>query len=93
MTTPVRLVAAEKNVVISSKKGYVGTGLPNCFLENPTIPIAEIGTYQDSEERVTAGMVFRIDDDSNSLILGGLSRPTGNDVYLYFLGGDFEVSS
>jgi hypothetical protein len=92
ITASIRLVPAEKYVVMPAKRGYVGTGLPNCFLENPRTTIAETGSHQDSNESVTAGMVFQIDGNGNCLILGGLARPTKNDVYLYFLAGHFEVS-
>jgi hypothetical protein len=87
-------VSAEKHVVFQSRKYFTATGLPNCFLEGPRITIAESGVSQDGSFRLASGMVFRdLEDEVNVFIFGGLSRPTGNDAYLNFLGGALAVSN
>jgi hypothetical protein len=85
---------AEKHVVLPSRI-FVGTGLPGCFLKNPRVTVAEVAICQESEIEVAAGMVFRDRDREGPLdcfTFGGLARPTGNDLYLLFLGGNMEVN-
>jgi hypothetical protein len=91
VTSKLRLVLAEKHLLYPCKKLF-GTGLPNCFLENPRIMIAESAHIQFIDLMLSPGMVFRdMEQENYCFLFGGLSRPTGNDVYLYFLGGNFEV--
>jgi hypothetical protein len=92
LATDLRVVLAQKHVVFSSKKYFTGTGLPNCFLEGPRITIAETAIHQDGSFQLTSCMVFRdVGDNPYVYIFGGLSRPTGNDAYLNFLGGQLKV--
>ncbi len=88
-----RIVHPEKHIVISSKKHFKGVGLPNCFLDNPRIRIAEIILNRDDSCYLVPGMVFRdAEDQLNVFIFAGLARPTGNDSFVFFLGGVLSVS-
>jgi hypothetical protein len=84
---------AERNIVLPSKI-FVGAGLPGCFLKNPKVTVAEVAICHESGIEVAAGMVFRDLDregPADCFVFGGLARPTGNDLYLFFLGGNMQV--
>ena len=91
------MIPAESFCLLKSKRTNIGFGLPGLELQSENgdpVTIAEHATLgsESNAFRMTPGMPL-LDGSDHNIIYCGLGKPkTGNDFFLYCLGGPKQVN-